>query len=500
MLGTQRKITHLNRWLTLFIVLHVIAWTVVPYITRFTLPQDAMEGTIWAQHLQWGYDKNPFLNGWLTWLALQFSDQAEWGIYFFSQLSVAICFLAVWELAKKILPPVYALIAVMLLEGAQYYNFHAIDFDDNTIELCLWALTTLYFYNALQQQKYRDWILTGLFAGLGMMTKYYIVMLLVAMALFTLINSDARRSLVKPGFYLGMATFLGVITPHIVWLFFHDFVTVDYAFERISKPTALYHINYSATFAWEQFAVFLPPLVLTLLLMTGRQPMLARSRLHIDSFNQQFLFYLGVLPYLLTVLLSALTGIKLRAGWGEPLLSLWGIIVMAWLQPNITPAKFYRFLVLFFSLFALTVTLYAVSLIRGPAPSSANFPGRVIAATLTRTWHETQHSPLFYVGGSRWLAGNIAFYSRDKPSVYIDWNNKLSPWVDENDLRAKGAIFVWNMNMTKENEPLPDVIRQRFARLGSLKIMHFSWLRNPKEPPIHIGVAFLAPANDNQPG
>jgi 4-amino-4-deoxy-L-arabinose transferase-like glycosyltransferase len=492
MLGTQIKINHLDRWLYLFISMHVIVWTVVPYLTRFTLPLDAMEGTIWAQHLQWGYDKNPFLNGWLTRLALELSDQAEWGIYLFSQLSVAICFWAVWELGKKILPPVYALIAVMMLEGAQYYNLHAIDFNDNTIELSLWALTTLYFYNALQKQKASDWLLTGLFAGLGMMTKYYTVMLLIAMALFILINSAARRSFGKPTFYLGIVAFLAVMTPHIVWLFHHDFVTVNYALERISIPTILNHPNYSASFAWEQFAVFLPPLVLTLFLMTGRQPMLTTQRVPVNSFNQQFLFFLGLLPYLLTVILSALTGIKLRAGWGEPLLSLWGIMVMAWLQPDITPAKFHRFMLIFFSLFALTAILYATSLLRGQTPSTANFPGKIIAATLTRSWHETEHTPLFYVAGSRWLAGNIAFYSHDKPSVYIDWDNKISPWVDENELRAKGGIFVWNT--TKKDEPLPEVIRQRFAKLGSLKIMHFSWLRNHREPPITIGVAFLAPA------
>jgi 4-amino-4-deoxy-L-arabinose transferase-like glycosyltransferase len=336
MLSTQNKINHLDRWLYLFISVHVIAWTLAPYLMRYTLPMDAMEGTIWAQHLQWGYDKNPFVNGWLTSLALNFSEQAEWGIYLFSQLSVAVCFWSVWELAKKILPPTSALMAVLILEGAQYYNFHAIDFDDNTVELSLWALTSLFLYNAVQKQQWRDWLLTGVFAALGMMTKYYTIMLCVPIGFFLVVNAYARRSFSNPAFYAGVALFLSVVTPHVVWLFNHDFVTVRYALERVTSNSILPHVNYPAVFAWEQFAVFLPSLVLTALLMTGRRPMLASHRIAMTSFNRQFLFFLGVAPYLLTVILAALMGMKLRAGWGEPLLSLWGIILMASLQPDMS--------------------------------------------------------------------------------------------------------------------------------------------------------------------
>ena len=44
----------------------------------------------------------------------------------------------------------YALISVLLLEGIQYYNFHAIDFNDNTLELGLVGLTIYFFYQALR--------------------------------------------------------------------------------------------------------------------------------------------------------------------------------------------------------------------------------------------------------------------------------------------------------------------------------------------------------------
>ena len=492
MLAANNQINSPTRWLYLFIGVHVIVWTLLPFFTRYTLPMDAMEGTIWGQHFQWGYDKNPFLNGWLTGIALDLGGPTGWAIYLFSQLSVGICFLATYALAQKILPKGYALLSVLLLEGVQYYNVHAIDFDDNTLELGLWALTILYFYNALRQQKLRDWLLTGVFAGLGMMTKYYTVMLLLPMASFMLSNEQARLSFKNSAFYSGLLLFLLILTPHIVWLCFNDFVTVNYALERVTKSIPMRQVNYYAWFAWQQLEAFILPVAMLLVLLLGKRPLLANPRINIGRFNWQFLIFVGLGPFLLTVIFSALMSMKLRAGWGEPLLSLWGIMLVAAVQPLITTSKLYRFMVMFVTLFVVTLVLYTNSLLRPHHLSSGNFPGQIIATTLTRSWHESNHSALPFVAGSRWVAGNIAFYSKDHPRVYIDWDKKLSPWIDENKVRQQGAIFVWDIS--GKDETLPPAVIERFRNLGEPRVMHFSWLRDAKANPVVIGVAFLPPA------
>ena len=163
-------------YLALFISLHFVLWALVPAFIRYNLPLDSIEGTVWGHQLEWGYDKNPFLNAWLTAFATYLDGQSGWMVYFFSQISVAACFWAVWRLGRIILPPLYALISVLLLESVQYYNFHAIDFNDNTLELGLWSLTILCFYQALSAKTNKSsllsWAGVGLFAALGMMAKY----------------------------------------------------------------------------------------------------------------------------------------------------------------------------------------------------------------------------------------------------------------------------------------------------------------------------------------
>ncbi len=483
-----------QQWIALFIFTHIYVWTLTPFFIRYTLPMDAIEGFIWGHQFEWGYDKNPFLNGWLTGIAAHLSGYSDWLIYFCSQLSVGICFWAVWKLARQMISPMYAVISVLLLESIQYYNLHAIDFNDNTLELALWAVTTLFFYQALRQPLTRNWIWLGILAGLGMMTKYYTALLLLSMMLFILIPAMNRYHLKRQHFYWGMLAFIIVITPHVIWLCFHNFITVQYALMRVQNLQSIQKpFFYTLLFTRQQFIVLIPFFILLVSLFVGKKSTPPIKRFHLDTFDNLFLLYVGLGPFLITLLLSAITGMRLRAGWGEPLFSLWGIIFIVWLQPYITQRRFLRFILIIFGLlFALAIS-YSIALIRAEKPSSANFPGKNIAMTLTREWINQYHTPLRYVAGSRWVAGNISFYSTNHPQVYINWDNQVSPWIDEEQIRKKGAIFTWDT--TEDNQKSTDEIKKRFPRMGALKTFQFDWMRNKKMDPIRITVSFLPPEN-----
>jgi 4-amino-4-deoxy-L-arabinose transferase-like glycosyltransferase len=489
---------HPEKWFYIFITLHLIAWTLVPLLVRYNLPLDSIEGTIWGHQLEWGYDKNPYLNGWLTGLATQFGQHAEGMIYFFSQLSVIACFWAIWHLANRIIGPIYALISVFLLEGIQYFNLHSIDFNDNTLELGLWALAIYCFYLATSstdnssKKITRNWILVGLFTGLGTMAKYYTIALIASMILFVLTQSNVRQQLKTRAPYLGILAFLIIILPHVVWLFSHEFITVTYVFARASSiPHWTNHFFFPLQFAWQQAEVLLPTLILFSLLFLGKRNVIPNNKLSVTHFDKTFLFYLGLGPFLLTLLLSLILGITLRAGWGMPLLSLWGIILITFIQPHITKMKLYSFIAIIFIFMGILLTGYSYSLLNSATSSSSNFPGREIAAKTTTLWHDTYHTHLDYVAGSRWVGGNISFYSPDRPTVFIEWNHKRAPWVNIQKMQEKGAVFVWDIT---NNETLPTEIQQQFPKLEQVTVLEFNWKRNHHAlRPIKIGIAMLPP-------
>lgn len=493
--ATKKVFEKVEFWAFTFIVIHLTCWTLLPTLIRFNLPLDAIEGSLWGHQLEWGYDKNPFLNGWLTALAIYLGGTSGWMVYLFSQLSVAICLFAVWQLARKMLSPVHALLAVLLLEGVQYYHFHAIDFNDNTLELSLWALSSLFLYQALRRQKNntREWIFTGFFAGLGMMAKYYTAALLTAMLLLIVLRAENRKQLLTLPFYLGLITFLIVITPHLVWLFNHHFITVQYVFERASsQPSWINHLFYPAQFIWQQFEAFIPAIILCLpLLLSKKQE--THDQVTVKEFDKAFLFYIGMLPLLLTALLSVIFGIKLRAGWGMPLLSLWGIILIALTKPVLTTKKLYYFIAIIFLLMMILGSGYSFSLMHSNSTSTANYPGKEIAQEITTLWHQQYHRKLNYVAGSRWIGGNISLYSPDHPAVFMEWNDETSPWINLADMDREGAVFVWEI--IDDGEDVPEEVKTQFPRLLSSRILKFRLHRNDDNrlPLIEVGVALLPP-------
>lgn len=480
-------------WLLFFFMLaHLVCWTAAPALIRYNLPMDAIEGATWGHELQLGYDKNPFLNGWLTAFAISLNGYQDWLIYLFSQLSVVTAFLAIWLLAKKIVSPILALLSVLMLEGVQYFNFHAIDFNDNTLELSLWALTIYFFYCAITpsgRHLTRDWLLTGLFSALGLMAKYYTLVLLLCMFFFLLSSKEGRKHFQSRSLYLGLQLFFILILPHCVWLFFHDFITITYVFDRADAPPSwINHFFYPAQFAWDQCLAFLPALLLLLFLYPYQR---AKTIDSTNLFNRRFLWYMGVGPFLLTLFLSFLFGIHLRAGWGMPLLSLWGLLILFYLNPKITKAKLTRFTSAVFILLLMLVTGYALALLKPNTPSSANYPGLRIAQTVTAAWRMQYHVPLKYVAGLRWIAGNVSFYSPDHPIVFMEWDIKRSPWIHLDAMKKAGALFVWDKN---KEESFPAAIKARFPTLIEVAPLQFTWRRDHHQmPPIQIGIAFLPP-------
>jgi hypothetical protein len=71
------------------------------------------------------------------------------------------------------------------------------------------------------------------------------------------------------------------------------------------------------------------------------------------------------------------------------------------------------------------------------------YPGREIAAELTRRYRAVTGQPIVYVLGGMWDGGNVAHYAADHPRVLIDGEPARAPWINLADLRRRGALVIW---------------------------------------------------------
>ena len=144
------------RTFCLFLVTHLLVWTVYSSVTQANLDKwgDMAENFAWGQEWQLGYHHHPPLFAWITALWFKVFPTVDWTYFILSQINVIIGFVAIWFLVKMFLSERHALIAVVLLELVPFYTFLSFKFNANAILLSLWPLTALCFCHAYATRRF----------------------------------------------------------------------------------------------------------------------------------------------------------------------------------------------------------------------------------------------------------------------------------------------------------------------------------------------------------
>ena len=103
----------------------------------------------------------------------QIFGSQDWAYYLLSQIFVIISFFVVFKLSVEFFEnKIFHLISILLLEGIYFFNFITPEFNVNVCLMPFWALTVLYLWKGFKDNKILDWLLVGLFAGFGFLSKY----------------------------------------------------------------------------------------------------------------------------------------------------------------------------------------------------------------------------------------------------------------------------------------------------------------------------------------
>lgn len=479
-----------RKFLALVSLFHLLLWGSAAALLQKNGSHDVIEAIAWGGQWQLGYDRDPFLVAWLAHLAYWIGSASVWPIYYLSQLCVIASFWAVWRLAKIVgLDDFRALVAVLFLEGIYYYHFTTAEFNDNVLQIPLWAASSYFYYKSLTNQKIADWSLTGCFLALAMLAKYFTIMLMLPMFAILLCTKEGRSSFKSPGIYIGMLVGAVVLSPNLYWQYQNDWQYIHYALDRAEvAPSFLSHIKYPIRFALSQLMALTVPLILYFSLTKWQN----NNRL-LKSFSYQYILIMALGPFVTSILYSAFTGTLLRSMWGTPLFSLVGILLVMTFSPDVESKKRYLMSYLGFALAALVTYISLVTVspyILGYAKNEF-YPSQKIALDVDKLWLQHYHKPLEYVAGPRRLSARVAVYSKAQPIPYFEWSKATSPWVSEQDLQSKGAIFLWDTE--RYGDKLPLSIRRRYPSAITLAPRSYKWQTGAIVPPVVVGLAILPP-------
>ncbi|MEL0235687.1 MAG: glycosyltransferase family 39 protein [Pelagibacteraceae bacterium] len=403
----------INRLFHYFLLTHLAVWTLIPSITNHNLPLDTIEALAWGSNLDWGFNKHPPLSALAVKIFYQIFGSQDWVYYFLSQLFVISAFYFVFKLSKEILnTEKHALLSVLLLEGIFFYNFTTPEFNVNVCMLPFWAMTAYYAYKCLKDNLAKDYVILGIVAAFGFLSKYLFIYLLIGIKVFYIFY--IKKNNFKINYIIPGIIFLLILTPHLIWLTDNNYITITYGLKRTGEiKNYLDHIILPLTFLVKQIGILIPFFILLFILTKS-----LKTNFPFKDQNLLFLLSIAILPIVLIFFTSVIMGAKIRTMWMTPFYLFIGTFFIYLFQNYIDINRLKSFNFIFIFLFLLSPFLYGYVSI-SQTNKRTDYKGKEIAKEVERNLIKLKYNNVMSVAGNEWIAGNLCYHLKYRPKCEI---------------------------------------------------------------------------------
>ncbi len=432
------KRKNISNILISFLFLHLFLWTLIPSVSNENLPLDTIEALAWGSNLDWGFNKHPPFSAFAVEIFYQIFGSNDWAYYFLSQLFVVIGFIAVYKFSDEIFNnKKLALLSVLLLEGIYFYNFTTPEFNVNVAQLPFWALTVYYTWRCIKYDKAIDYIFLGLFAGLGILSKYIFIYLIIGIKLVFFYFLKKRIKILHY-FIAGPLTLL-ILLPHFIWLTENNYVTIFYGLQRTGGVGSfLDHLTHPLIFLAKQFGLLIPFLLMSFFLIKKIKP-----KINLKDEKLVFLLLTTIAPIFLMLLTSMIMGAKIRTMWMTPFYLFAGTLIIYIFKSQINVNKLKSFASIFVILFLLSPFAYTYIPIT-QTDKRTDFQGKEVARLVQSRWDKNFSNEIAIIVGDEWSGGNLSYHLDSRPK----WFNKLEN-IKDIDLEG-GVIYTGNPEVLKK--------------------------------------------------
>ena len=440
----EKSNINLDKIFVIFLALHVIIWSVLSLI-RQVLPIDAAECVYWGSLLDFGTNKHPPLAGWIAYFVYNILGKSDFSIYLLGQASIITGFIYLYKLGKLFLNKNAALLAVMLLETCFVYTYMGIydGFNPNFLLLAFLPMITFYFYKSVHKGELLDWIKLGIFTGLSFLAKYQTIMLFLPLFVYLIISPIGRKQFKKKGLYIAAIIAFLIVLPHIIWLFKHNFFSLNYFITCEDRYAGFYYgpLKYiwsPLVFLFNQIITIVPLIFIYFTAIWFSKEKLCKNNLNPE--NKKFLICAGIAPIFLQSL-NGFSGNYMIPQWGYSLLFISGILLFGYFPYKLTDKAIKYILSWIFT--AMFITFIILAIIFTTEKNFANrFPVQQVTNTLNEIYKTETGQDMKYIGGFIELSIPLSLYNQGKYIAVLNTYGHPNIWIDSSDLKKSGAIVV----------------------------------------------------------
>lgn len=427
------------------LVLFVVLWTAFQTLaySSVALHPDLNEIFIWSRHPSASYYKHPPLGALMAYVWFSVFPVEDWSFHLLAMTNTAAALFVTDLIARRYLDRDKRIFVLLFLMMTPFYQFHGQRFASNQTLILTWPLATWCFLKSFETRGIAWPLAAGAAAALAMLGKYFSAYLIAAFPIAVLLHRDRLRYLASPAPWLSVMAGLLVLSPHLIWLAVNGPQTFNYAFSVHGNVSFGYALAKSGSYLLGLIGyAALPCAVYWLVVRPDRATM--REIFAPPCSERRMLLALFVVP----LLLPAATAPFLRAAI-TPLWTMqaWFLLPILLLAPRsaILPRR------------AMVVTalgvLVATLLVLAAAPVIAwryhthgigqdRAYTHLLAAHVSREWHERFATPLRIVSGEQDLASAVSFYGADHPDFVFVAGLWTAPWVTPERIAREGAALL----------------------------------------------------------
>ncbi len=478
-----------GRTIALLFVAFTVVWTLYFSITEATssIHNDMAEAYAWGREFRLGYNQHPPFWAWLCGLWFLVFPRVNAAFAGLACLNAAVGLLGSWRLIGRFADGDKRVAATALLVMTPFYTFLSYKYNANSIFLSIWPWTLLFFLRSIDEGRRRDALAFGAMMGVALLSKYFAGVLAVTILLAALRHENRARYFRSLSPYLSVAVAALIVAPHIYWLAMSGAPPMRYL-ARVSGQGLGQATSFAAGALAGSFAQNLLAVVLIGIAARG-QPSGARTQ------RLELLIILVLAPLVLSIAaalalrtkissnmligvfsLGPLLAIELFGARGLPRLRTWatrGAVVLSLGALLASPA------------IGFAKAWY------GRDPEDRE-PRRELAEAATKLWREKTGLPLAYVGGSFRYDNAVAFYSQDRPHVFVRFDLFGNRWVTVDEIVRKGLLSVC---IKTDDECLTST--QKYSNIqasrSEVTLPHRAWGHRSK--PVDFIVTVIPPAS-----
>src|SRR5215472_15634657 len=182
-----------GRTVVIVLATYWVAWSVYAVVAKQSqdFHFDMGEMVAWSREVTFGTPKHPPLPAWLVAAWFWIFPLTAWSYDLFAVGTAVVSLGVAYVVSTRYLDGRKSAVGLALLTLVPFFNFHALKFNANSAMMPWWALTTWFFLRSFESRGLGFSALAGVAAAGAMLTKYWSVVLVAALAIGAV--SDPRR-------------------------------------------------------------------------------------------------------------------------------------------------------------------------------------------------------------------------------------------------------------------------------------------------------------------